>query len=181
MRLLTRILILLTALIFISPASARSHSQNLDSDDFATRMPQHISPRGEKIIIVNPRVHAWGAYDPDGSLVRGGVATSGSNWCPDIHRRCHTKAGSFRIYSLGGPHCVSSKYPIGRGGAPMPYCMFFNGSQGLHGSYEVADANLSHGCVRLEVEDAEWLRYDFVDGPNSGNNYRGTQVIVQSY
>jgi hypothetical protein len=176
------LIVLLTILFFISPiypAHARSH--DFDSDEFADRMPQHISPPGEKLILVNPRVHAWGAYDSDGSLVRGGIATSGANWCPDLHRRCHTKSGTFRIYSLGSADCISHKFPIPRGGAPMPYCMFFNGGQGLHGSYEIGDANLSHGCVRLQVEDAEWIRYDFVEGPNSQNDFRGTKVIVESY
>jgi len=178
--------IMMTAMIALS-FNANSRHRHItddnyyDASDFADRMPTHISAPGEKLILVDPRVHAWGAYDASGDLVRGGVATSGSNWCPDLHRRCHTKSGSFRIYSLGSPGCISHKFPIPRGGAPMPYCMFFNGGQGLHGSYEVADANLSHGCVRLKVEDARWLRYDFVDGPSAGNGYRGTRVIVKPY
>lgn len=174
--------LLLFSMLFLLSLDSHSQKRHRQSYvNFSDRMPHQIDPPGEKVIIVNPNVHAWAAYDANGSFVRGGVATSGSNYCPDIHRRCHTKSGSFRIYSLGGPGCKSSKYPIPRGGAPMPYCMFFNGSQGLHGSYEVADANLSHGCVRLHVEDARWLRYDFVDGPNSSNNYRGTKVIVRPY
>jgi lipoprotein-anchoring transpeptidase ErfK/SrfK len=59
--------------------------------------------------------------------------------------------------------------------------MFFNGGQGLHGSYEVVRANVSHGCVRLHVDDARWLRYNFVDGPNMSNGYRGTKVIIRPY
>ncbi len=57
----------------------------------------------------------------------------------------------------------------------MPYCMFFNKDQALHGvpDSEVADANLSHGCVRMHVADAEWLRYNFVN--------IGTPVVVKSY
>jgi lipoprotein-anchoring transpeptidase ErfK/SrfK len=53
--------------------------------------------------------------------------------------------------------------------------MFFNKDQALHGvpDSEVADANLSHGCVRMHVADAEWLRYNFVN--------IGTPVIVKSY
>lgn len=146
-------------------------------------IPQQISPPGEKIIIINPNTHRWGAYDEDGVLIRSGLATAGNSWCRDIRRGCKTKSGSFRIFSLGSSSCKSRKYPVGRGGAPMPYCMFFNGGQGIHGSpaSHVVAANVSHGCVRVHVEDARWLRFEFVDGPNSRNGYRGTRVIVRPY
>lgn len=144
-------------------------------------MSSQTQSTGEKVIIIDPRVHAFGAYDEDGQLVRSGVVTAGGSWCRDIRRSCRTRSGTFRIYSLGGPECRSRKYPLPRGGAPMPYCMFFNGGQGLHGSYEVVYGNISHGCVRMHVDDARWLRYNFVDGPNYSNNYRGTKVVVRSY
>lgn len=147
----------------------------------ARELPDQINPPGEKVIIVDPNIHRWGAYTPGGELVRSGLATAGGSWCRDVKRSCRTKAGSFRIYTLGNRGCKSSKYPMPRGGAPMPYCMFFNGGQGLHGSYQVVAANVSHGCIRLHVEDAEWLRFDFVDGPNSSNNFRGTRVIIKPY
>ncbi|HSW70413.1 MAG TPA: L,D-transpeptidase family protein, partial [Gammaproteobacteria bacterium] len=41
------------------------------------------------------------------------------------------------------------------------------------GSYEVVDGNASHGCVRLKVQDAEWLRFNFVS--------IGTKVVVLPY
>ena len=136
----------------------------------------------EKLIIVDLNKHAWGAYDPSGSLVRWGPATGGSDWCRDIGRSCRTKAGTFRIYSLGSAGCKSTKFPVPNGGAPMPYCMFFNGGQALHGSPgQVVAANVSHGCVRLFVQDAEWIRYEFADRPNAENKYRGTKVIVIPY
>lgn len=144
-------------------------------------VPTYIDPPGERVIIVDPQTHLWGAYDPDGSLVRSGVATCGKGYCPDIGRSCRTKVGTFRIYSLGSSSCKSSKFPVPRGGAPMPYCMFFNGGQALHGSYQVVSANASHGCVRLEVEDAKWLRFNFVEGPNANNEYLGTKVIIKPY
>lgn len=125
-------------------------------------MPSQISPPGEKVVVVNPRTNQWGAYTSNGQLVRSGVASTGREYCPDIHRRCTTPVGTFRVFSLGGPGCKSTRYPVGRGGAPMPYCMYFTGNQALHGSYEVASAHLSHGCVRLHVQDAAWLRYNFV-------------------
>ncbi len=144
--------------------------------------PQLIEAPDEKLIIVDLAEHAWGAYDADGSLVKWGPATGGSDWCSDIDESCRTKEGSFRIYSLGSSTCVSTKFPLPDGGAPMPYCMFFNGGQALHGSPGgVMRGNVSHGCVRLYVSDAEWLRYDFVEGPDEYNNYRGTKVIVKAY
>lgn len=156
------------ALIVISPLAAYA-------------MPNRIPAPGEKVIIVNPNIHQFGAYSPNGVLQRSGTVTAGNSWCRDIHRSCRTRAGTFRIFSLGGPGCVSRKYPLPRGGAKMPYCMFFNGGQGLHGSYEVVRANVSHGCVRLHVNDAAWLRYNFVDGPHGGNGYRGTKVVIRPY
>lgn len=144
-------------------------------------MPDSISAPGEKVIIVDPVIHAWGAYSANGTLERTGMATAGGKWCKDIHRSCKTKAGSFRIFSLGNSGCRSRKYPLPRGGAPMPYCMFFNGGQGLHGSQNVFYGNGSHGCVRLHVEDAKWIRFNFVEGPNASNGYRGTKVVVRPY
>lgn len=148
--------------------SSQSHHSK-----YADRMPSKIAARGEKVIVINPRVHAWGAYNASGELIRAGVATSGANYCPDVKRACRTTPGTFRIFSLGSRSCKSSKYPLPRGGAPMPYCMFFNKSQGIHGSNQVRDANLSHGCVRVRTSDAEWLRFEFAR--------IGTKVIVKPY
>lgn len=140
-----------------------------------------IDPEGQKKIIVDPNVHMWAAYDEDGKLVKSGIATAGKDYCPDIGRPCRTRTGTFRIYSLGESNCYSHKLPVGRGGAPMPYCMFFNEGQALHGSYQVARANLSHGCVRLRVKDARWLRYNFAEEPTVANEKLGTIVVVKPY
>ena len=140
--------------------------------NYADRMPQSISP-GARTIVVNPNVHAWGAYDKSGTLVRAGLATAGGSWCSDVKRSCYTRPGTFRIQSLGSASCKSSMYPKPRGGAPMPYCMFFNGHQGLHGSYDVVEGNVSHGCVRVQVSDAEWIRFNFAN--------IGTKVVVKPY
>lgn len=139
----------------------------------AFAIPSQISAPGEKVIIVDPREHVWGAYLPNGQLVKSGLASAGSDFCKDLGRACHTHVGSFRIRSLGGPGCVSPSFPLGRGGAPMPYCMYFNPWQALHGSYQLGYANLSHGCVRMKVSDARWLRYNFANV--------GTLVIIKSY
>src|SRR5688500_3324470 len=75
---------------------------------YAARLPQHITPPGEKLIMVNPRLHAWGAYSPEGNLIHGGLASAGANWCSDLGRACRTRSGSFRIFSLGSASCKSS-------------------------------------------------------------------------
>ena len=131
--------------------------------DFAP-LPKTISAPGEKLIYVsiNPEILAWGAYDASGVLQAWGPVSAAKGWCPDMHRSCHTALGKFAIYSKEGRGCYSRKFPIGRGGAPMPYCMFFHGGFALHGSYDVPGYNASHGCVRLFVPDAQWLNQEFV-------------------
>jgi hypothetical protein len=150
-----------------------SYHRSSHTSNYRARLPSRIAAPGEKVIIIDPRVHAWGAYTAQGVLLRSGLATSGSSWCRDLGHPCHTKVGSFRIYSLGSSDCYSTKFPLPTGGAPMPYCMYFNGNQAIHGSYELAEANISHGCVRVHVSDAEWIRFNFAT--------KGTKVIVKPY
>jgi L,D-transpeptidase ErfK/SrfK len=125
-------------------------------------MPDHIRPRGDSTVLVSLGALAWGAYDSEGNLVKWGPASGGRGYCADLHHGCHTPAGVFTVYEKRGPECVSTKFPIGKGGAPMPYCMFFHGGMALHGSPEVPGFNASHGCVRLFVDDARWLNQNFV-------------------
>ena len=155
------------------PEFYRSPHVTSGHSNYSSRLPRNIPAPGERLIIINPRNHVWGAYTAGGKLIRAGLATAGARWCSDLGRPCRTKTGVFRIYSLGGSDCISSKFPIGEGGAPMPYCMFFNGGQGLHGSEHLAEANISHGCVRVSVNDAEWIRYNFAQ--------HGTKIIIKSY
>ncbi len=135
--------------------------------DFAP-LPKMISPPGKKMIYVSidPKVLAWGAYDATGELQAWGPVSGGKGWCPDVNRGCHTVLGKFAVYQKEGASCVSRKFPVGRGGAPMPYCMFFHGGFALHGSYDVPGVNASHGCVRLFVPDAKWLNQEFVGDDN---------------
>lgn len=104
---------------------------------------------------------AWGAYDDSGNLVKWGRASGGKSYCPDIGRSCRTVTGTYTIYSKKGPGCKSSRFPVGKGGAPMPYCMHFKGGYAMHGG-NVPNYNASHGCVRLPVADAQWLNQNFV-------------------
>ena len=144
-------------------------------------LPLHLDTT-EKLVIFDPRELAWGAYDDEGYLVRWGPASGGANWCKDIESECRTHSGEFRAYSLGSSRCFSSKFPLPDGGAPMPYCIFFNGGQAFHGEPNgVLGYNASHGCIRTFVNDAEWLRYNFIEGPSERNNFRGTKIIVLPY
>ena len=154
--------------------SSQRMARNEEPVDFSSRIPQHIST-AENTVVVDPRVHVWGAYGPDGTLIKAGQASAGSDWCNDLGHPCHTGVGTFRVYSLGSPDCKSHIFPLHKGGAPMPYCMYFNSGQALHGvpDSEVGDGNFSHGCVRMHVSDAEWLRYNFVNV--------GTKVIIRPY
>lgn len=137
-------------------------------------LPAQIDPPGERLVLVDPNEHAWGAYDANGRLIRSGLASAGADWCEDLGRECHTWTGSFRVRSLGSSSCKSPSFPLKTGGgAPMPYCMYFNEYQALHGSYDVRHANISHGCVRMRVADAAWLRNNFVRV--------GTLVVIRPY
>lgn len=165
----------LFSLILNSCSTYSPSNGSFFSSDYASRIPSHVNTGGQKTVMVDPRVHVWGAYDNSGNLVKAGIATAGGNWCPDINRPCRTNIGTFRINSLGDGQCISRKYPRPHGGGLMPYCMYFSGGQALHGSPDntVVEDNVSHGCVRLRIADAEWLRYNFVN--------IGTKVVIKPY
>jgi L,D-transpeptidase ErfK/SrfK len=131
-----------------------------------------ISSQGLKLIVVDLSLLAWGAYDTQGYLLKWGPASGGRSWCDDINAPGKTVVGRFQIYDVRGENCVSTKFPINEGGAPMPYGMFFQGGYALHGSDEVPGFNASHGCVRLFKEDAKWLNEEFVKQPGR------TQVLI---
>lgn len=131
---------------------------------------------GRKLIIWDPGLLAWGAFDPEGNLVRWGPAVGGKGYCPDVHRGCRTAVGTFRVISRNGPNYRSGKYPVGchgSGCARMPYAMFFKPGYAFHASTNVPGANASHGCVRLFYEDAKWLNQEFGE--------IGAKVIIRPY
>lgn len=136
-----------------------------------------IAPPGEKVVVVNLKELAFGAYSSQGKLVHWGPVSGGKNWCPDTNSACHTVTGDFRVYAKRGKHCVSNKFPVEviGGGAPMPYCMFFHGGYALHASTTVPGYNASHGCVRMFYKDARWLSKYFVS-----HGAKGTRVIVNN-
>jgi len=118
--------------------------------------------KGKDVIDVDLSNLTWSAYDNKGDLIRSGHVSGGKDFCPDIGKNCQTVTGIFTIYRMGGEDCKSTIFPVGRGGAPMPYCMFFHGGYALHGSNSVPDYNASHGCVRMPPQDAQWLNEVFV-------------------
>jgi lipoprotein-anchoring transpeptidase ErfK/SrfK len=122
-----------------------------------------VKTGGRNLIKVDLGNLTWTAYDAQGHFVRQGRASGGKSYCPDIGRSCRTVTGTFTVQSKQGAGCFSKRFPVGKGGAPMPYCMFFHGGYALHGSYDVPNHNASHGCVRLIPEDARWLNQNFVE------------------
>jgi hypothetical protein len=128
---------------------------------------------GNNVFIFDPNHVMWGAYDRNGQLVNQGRASGGKGYCADVGRRCKTPIGTFRVSRKGNASCVSSKFPVGEGGAPMPYCMFFHHGYAIHGSPDVPHYNASHGCIRVLPSDARWLSNNFI--------YPGTTVIVKPY
>ena len=145
--------------------------------------PQSTEPNNEKLLIWDPKLLAWAAYDSNGVLIAWGPGVGGMDFCPDIKRSCRTIAGTFTILEKYGANYRSSKYPLdecrgsepGRPGcAPMPYFMkFHRGGLGFHGSPDVPGAHASHGCVRIFTEDAEWLSKNFAD--------TGTKTVIRAY
>jgi lipoprotein-anchoring transpeptidase ErfK/SrfK len=164
-------------------AEAQQQNQvvNLDDQRFAAdytkRIPSHLDTHGKKLVLVDPNVHTWGAYGADGNLIRAGIATAGGHTCPPDadEADCRTGRGTYHITSLGSEDCASKIYPRPDGGGLMPYCMFFNNGQALHGSPDniVIEDNVSHGCVRMRIPDAEWMRNNFAQV--------GTKVVVMPY
>jgi len=177
-------LMMLTTLVFLTscatqvettdPSQPTRYAGNRFDVDYSARLPKFLDTGGKKIVLVDPNVHAWGAYDANGELIRAGIATAGSTVCPpDAHdtNSCLTGVGTFHITGLGDETCYSRKYANGL----MPYCMYFNNGEALHGSPDniVVDDNVSHGCVRMRIPDAMWMRYHFAQV--------GTKVIVVPY
>lgn len=124
------------------------------------------------IFVYNPKSLEWKAIK-NGAVVRTGHGSAGRSYCPDIKRSCRTPSGIYHVLSKGNANCKSSRYPVGKGGAPMPYCMFFSKYYAIHGSSSVPNYNASHGCIRVKPQDARWLNQDFIN--------IGTTVEVGAY
>ena len=168
--LLTKLLISCSVMSLLASCtnvqSGRTYSSaNRFDADYSSRVPQQMDTGGKKMVLVNPNTHAWGAYGADGHLVKAGIATAGGTTCPPDtdEADCRTSTGTFHITAMQGAECYSKTYPRPTGGGLMPYCMYFNKGQALHGSPDsiVINDNVSHGCVRMRIPDAEWMMHNF--------------------
>lgn len=96
-----------------------------------------------------------------------------------------TVVGQFRIYwKLKASDMAGPGYYLPR----VPYTMYFHAGYALHGTYWHSNFGqpMSHGCVNLRTEDAQWL-FDWADPSlpsgagqvrSSGSN-PGTLVVVR--
>ena len=141
--------------------------------DSTARLPQRIASHGERVFIFSPRLLRWAAYDSQGYRVATGKANGGSHHCKDLGRPCRTPLGTHRVHSKGTVACISRKFPLPKGGAPMPYCTFFRGGYAIHGSPYISNRNTSHGCIRVHTVAAKWLHRYFLN--------HGTKVVVLPY
>ena len=133
----------------------------------------------ERQIIVDQDKLAWAAYNEEGQLVKWGPIASGRDKCSDSANSCRTLTGVYRVFSKEDSNCKSDIFPIGRGGAKMPYCMYFHKGFALHGADDMPGFRASHGCVRLFTEDAKWLNQNFVETSDAANQHMGTKVVVR--
>ena len=132
----------------------------------------------EKQIIVDQDKLAWVAYE-NGKLIKWGPISSGRDKCSDSANSCRTMTGIFHFFSKENEKCRSAVFPIGRGGAEMPWCMYYHKGFALHGSNDIPGYRASHGCVRMFKQDAYWLNNSFVDTGNYENNILGTKVTIR--
>lgn len=163
-----RIIPVIALFSLIMPFSLHAQTQPFSSDN---AKPMMVLASNE--FVFNPRSLSWVAINHNGKVVRSGKASGGSHYCKDIHRSCRTPTGTYYVISKGSASCRSSRYPVGKGGAAMPYCMFFSKYYAIHGSYDVPNYNASHGCIRVQPHDAKWLNHNFIK--------IGTKVIVKPY
>ena len=158
---------------FMPTSSHQSiHTPTAQTPDYIN-LPDQITPTGENTFIFSPKMRRWVAYDENGLRVAGGVGNGGADFCEEINEPCRTPIGKFRITRKGDETCASSQFPVGVGGSPMPYCMFFKRGNAIHGSPYISNQNTSHGCIRVLTPAAKWLSKYFL-------KYR-TQVIVLPY
>ncbi len=139
----------------------------------SSRFPDQIRAPGHKLFIFSPHYRAWAAYESDGSRVATGIANGGNSFCPDLGQSCPSPVGMHAVYMKGSYDCKSRKFPVGVGGAPMPYCMYFKGGYAIHGSPYLSNNNTSHGCIRVTTDAARWLSENFMSV--------GTKVMVMGY
>jgi lipoprotein-anchoring transpeptidase ErfK/SrfK len=137
--------------------------------------PEQVKATGERQFIFDPKASAWAAYDEEGHRVMTGSGSAGVDRCEENPAQsCRTITGTFRIYNKRGIDCRSGEYPVDtKGGAKMPYCMYFYQGFTIHAAFEVPDHPSSHGCVRVLPSAAKWLNEEFMR--------IGTRVTILAY
>lgn len=137
--------------------------------------PEQIKATGERTFVFDPKASAWAAYDEEGKRLMTGGGSAGVDVCEENpNQSCRTITGTFRLYNKHGAECRSGEYPVDkRGGAKMPYCMYFYQGFTIHAAYEVPERPSSHGCVRVFPSAAKWLNEEFMR--------IGTRVIILAY
>ena len=159
--------VVLSMLAMFAPTSVLSKPSDALTSGVYTNLASNNT------FVFNPRDLRWRAINDEGKVVRSGPGSGGRGYCPDIKRSCRTPSGTYNVMSKRGADCRSSRYPVGKGGAPMPYCMFFSKYYAIHGSPDVPNRNASHGCIRVKPQDAKWLHKNFIK--------IGTKVVVKPY
>lgn len=136
--------------------------------------PEKRPPSSKNVFIFDPNYLQWAVYDKEGHRVGFGKGVGGKDYCPDIGESCRTVEGSFSVFRKEDADCTSKTFPIDEGGgAPMPHCMFFYKGYAIHGSSHLPDKNISHGCIRVRKDAAEWINSHYI-AP-------GDTVIVMPY
>lgn len=99
-----------------------------------------------RIVFFNLELQIFGAYE-FGELARWGPISSGK-------KGHETPKGTFFVNWKSADY-VSKKY-----GKPMPFAVNFQNEMGLFFHQQAMKGKpASHGCIRLLMEDAEWLYF----------------------
>jgi len=141
------------------------------------------TPRPEEWIDVNLTTQTLVAYDDEGRPVFSTLISSGK-------AGTSTVPGRFRIWVKirldkmeGGSRARGDYYRLEN----VPYIMYYYKAYALHGTYWHMNFGqpMSHGCVNLRTEDAEWLfnwtRPFVPEGVNmvyASKENPGTRVVV---
>lgn len=143
----------------------------------STALPTSVSEQREEKWIDVDLTNQWlTAYEGDTPVFEASVSTGLA--------RTPTLVGEYRIYwKLTASDMVGPGYNL----PAVPYTMYFYGGYALHGTYWHNNFGqpMSHGCVNLRTEDAEWL-FNWADPPvPAGRNHvrssranPGTLVVI---
>jgi lipoprotein-anchoring transpeptidase ErfK/SrfK len=144
---------LITALaLALSIAGAKSGSVLAvappdNAEAIATRMYdlQQSSQRWIQVDLSTQRLIAWEGGNP----VRAVIVSTGRDETP-------TLTGTFEIQSM---HRVARMQGEDYDIPDVPFVMYYSGNYGIHGAYwhNQFGVPMSHGCVNVAVDHAEWL------------------------